>query len=115
VFYKEATELYGQKKFSEAAASFVKATDLDALDLTYALNAGLAFYEAKDFENAIRFLKVTDASHKDTLKEKALRYLALSYHASGQQPQACAQFVRLKDQYPKRMYQQEFQKYCSGK
>ena len=115
VFYKEATELYGQKKFSEAAATFVKATDLDALDLTYALNAGLAFYEAKDFENAIRYLKVTDTSHKDTLKEKALRYLALSYYASGQQPQACAQFVRLKDRYPKRMYQQEFQKYCSGK
>jgi O-antigen ligase len=114
-FYKEATELYGQKKFSEAAAIFVKATDLDALDLTYALNAGLAFYEAKDFENAIRYLKVTDTSHKDTLKEKALRYLALSYYASGQQPQACAQFLRLKDRYPKRMYQQEFQKYCSGK
>ena len=114
-FYKEATELYGQKKFSEAAATFVKATDLDALDLTYALNAGLAFYEAKDFENAIRYLKVTDTSHKDTLKEKALRYLALSYYASGQQLQACAQFVRLKDRYPKRMYQQEFQKYCSGK
>ena len=114
-FYKEATELYGQKKFSEAAATFVKATDLDALDLTYALNAGLAFYEAKDFENAIRYLKVTDTSHKDTLKEKALRYLALSYYASGQQLQACAQFVRLKDRYPKRMYQQEFQKYCSVK
>jgi O-antigen ligase len=114
-FYKEATELYGQKKFSEAAAIFVKATDLDALDLTYALNAGLAFYEAKDFENAIRYLKVTDTSHKDTLKEKALRYLALSYYASGQQPQACAQFLRLKDRYPKRMYQQEFQKYCSSK
>jgi O-antigen ligase len=114
-FYKEATELYGQKKFSEAAAIFVKATDLDALDLTYSLNAGLAFYEAKDFENAIRYLKVTDTSHKDTLKEKALRYLALSYYASGQQPQACAQFVRLKDRYPKRMYQQEFQKYCSSK
>jgi O-antigen ligase len=114
-FYKEATELYGQKKFSEAAAIFVKATDLDALDLTYSLNAGLAFYEAKDFENAIRYLKVTDTSHKDTLKEKALRYLALSYYASGQQPQACAQFLRLKDRYPKRMYQQEFQKYCSSK
>jgi len=113
--YKEASELYGQKQFNEAAAIFVKALDLDSLDLTYALNAGLSFYEAKDFENAIRYLKVTGTSHKDSHKEKALRYLALSYYASGQQPQACAQFVRLKDQFPKRMYEQEFQKYCLGK
>jgi tetratricopeptide (TPR) repeat protein len=113
--YKEASELYGQKKFEEAAATFVKALDLDSLDLTYALNAGLSFYEAKDFENAIRYLKVTGTSHKNSHKEKAMRYLALSYYASGQQPQACAQFVRLKDQFPKRMYEQEFQKYCLGK
>ncbi|MDB9836288.1 O-antigen ligase family protein [Flavobacteriaceae bacterium] len=113
--YKEATEFYGQKKFEEAAASFVKALDLDSLDLTYALNAGLSFYEAKDFENAIRYLKVTETSHKDSHREKAIRYLALSYYASGQQPQACAQFIRLKDQFPKRMYEQEFQKYCLGK
>ena len=30
---------------------FVKALDLDSLNLTYALNAGLSFYEAKDYEN----------------------------------------------------------------
>ena len=114
-FYNEATELYGQKQFNEAAATFVKALDLDSLDLTYALNAGLSFYEAKDFENAIRYLKVTGSSHKQSLKEKALRYLALSYYASGQQAKACAQFIRLKDQFPKRMYEQEFQKYCLGK
>jgi O-antigen ligase len=113
--YKEATDFYGQKQFSEAATTFVKALDLDSLDLTYALNAGLSFYEAKDFENAIRYLKVTETSHKDSHKEKALRYLALSYYASGQQSQACAQFIRLKEQYPKRMYQQEFKKYCLGK
>ena len=75
----------------------------------------LSFYESKDFENAIRYLKVTGASHKQSHKEKAMRYLALSYYASGQQPQACAQFVRLKDQFPKRMYEQEFQKYCLNK
>ena len=114
-FYNEASELYGQKQFDEAAATFVKALDLDSLDLTYALNAGLSFYEAKDFENAIRYLKVTGTSHKQSHKEKAMRYLALSYYASGQQPQACAQFVRLKDQFPKRMYEQEFQKYCLNK
>ena len=110
--YKKASELYGQKKFIEAAASFVKALDSDYLDLTYALNAGLAFYEAKDYENAIRYLKVTDASHKKPLREKALRYLALSYYSSGQQSQACAQFYNLKNKYPKRMHEQEFQKYC---
>jgi O-antigen ligase/tetratricopeptide (TPR) repeat protein len=114
-FYKEASELYGQKQFNEAAATFVKALDLDSLDLTYALNAGLSFYEAKDFENAIRYLKVTETSHKDSHKEKALRYLALSYYASGQLSQGCAQFMRLKEKYPKRMYDQEFQKYCLGK
>jgi len=113
--YELATDLYGQLKFDEAAVNFVKALDLDSLNLTYALNAGLSFYESKDFENAIRYLKVTGASHKQSHKEKAMRYLALSYYASGQQPQACAQFVRLKDQFPKRMYEQEFQKYCLNK
>jgi len=114
-FYNEASELYGQKQFNEAAATFIKALDLDSLNLTYALNAGLSFYEAKDFENAIRYLKVTGASHKDSHKEKALRYLALSYYASGQQPQGCAQFMKLKKEFPKRMYEQEFQKYCLNK
>ena len=115
VIYEEATKLYGQKKFTEAASGFVKALDLDSLDLTYALNAGLAFYEAKDYVNAIRYLKVTGTSHKDELKLKALRYLALSLYSSGQQSQACAQFYKLKQNYPKRMHEQEFQKYCLGK
>ena len=115
VLYEEASKLYGQKKFDEAAAIFLKALDLDSLDLTYSLNAGLSFYEAKDFEKAIRYLKVSANSHKESLKEKSIRYLALSYYASGQQPKACAQFLRLKEQFPKRMYSQEFQKYCLGK
>jgi len=33
-------------------------------------------------------------------------------YQAGRGPQACAVFLKLKNQYPKRMYQQEFQKYC---
>ena len=114
-FYESATELYGQMKFDEAAVDFVKALDLDSLNLTYALNAGLSFYEAKDYENAIRYLKVTGTSHKQSHKEKSMRYLALSFLELGQQSKACAQFLKLKNTYPKRMYEQEFQKYCLNK
>ena len=114
-FYESATELYGQMKFDEAAVDFVKALDLDSLNLTYALNTGLSFYEAKDYENAIRYLKVTGTSHKQSHKEKSMRYLALSFLELGQQSKACAQFLKLKNTYPKRMYEQEFQKYCLNK
>jgi tetratricopeptide (TPR) repeat protein len=113
--YKVATELYEQKKFDEAAINFVKALDLDSLYLTYALNAGLSFYESKNYENAIRYLKVAGTSHKQSHKEKSMRYLALSFLESGQQSKACSEFLNLKSIYPKRMYEQEFQKYCLGK
>ena len=114
-FYNKGSELYAERKFNQAGDAFLKALELDSLDLTFALNAGLSFYEAKDFEKAIRYLKVCALSFKENQKEKALRYLALSYYASGQQPQACAQFLKLKNTYPKRMYEQEFQKYCLNK
>ena len=114
-YYQEASDFYSERKFNESANTFLKALDLDSLDLTYALNAGLAFYEAKDFDNAIRYLKVAGTSHKDSHKEKAFRFLGLSYYLSGQQPKACAQFLKLKNNFPKRMHDQEFQKYCLGK
>jgi len=57
VSYKKENELYAEKKFNQAGEAFAKALDLDSLDLTFALNAGLAFYEAKDFEKQFAILK----------------------------------------------------------
>jgi len=51
-------------------------------------------------------------SKKESTKEKALRYKGLSLYSLGRSPEACAVFLVLRNKYPKRMYQQELQKYC---
>ena len=54
------------------------------------------------------------SSRKTALKEKALRYKGLALYKIGKSPEACAVFSKLLRSYPKRMYQQEFQKYCKN-
>ena len=41
-----------------------------------------------------------------------MRYKGLSLLLADRKGEACAIFLKLKNTYPKRMYQQEFQKYC---
>jgi O-antigen ligase len=110
--YKSGTESYNASSFDLASGQFKQAFDLDPLEYTYALNSGLALYQNNQFEEAIRYFDITQSSQKDALKEKALRYKGLALYKIGKAPEACAVFLKLMNTYPKRMYQQEFQKYC---
>ena len=110
--YKTGTESYNVLNFEIASGQFKQAFDLDPLEHTYALNSGLALYQNNLFEEAIRYFDITQSSHKDALKEKALRYKGLALYKIGKASEACAVFLKLMNTYPKRMYQQEFQKYC---
>ena len=110
----QATEAYNNKEYAKAATLFQQAFDKDPLQHTYSLNAGLGFYEAKQFDKAIQLFDLALTSKNEDTKERALRYKGLSMFAAGRGPEACAVFLRLRNKYPKRMYQQEFQKYCLG-
>ena len=111
---KEANAKFNEKNFAEAAAIFQQAFDLDPLQHNFSLNAGISHYSAGNFPEAIRYLGLAQTSKKASEIEQALRYQALSYYNAGDAPRACALFLRLMNNYPKRMYQQEFNKYCRG-
>ena len=110
----QATEAYNNKDFATAASFFQKAFDLDPLQHTYSLNAALGFYEAKQFGQAIELLDLALTSKNEDTKERALRYKGLALFAANRAPESCAVFLQLKNNYPKRMYEQEFRKYCFG-
>ena len=112
---QQASNLYNNKEFEAAATLFQQAFDKDPLQHTYSLNAGLGYYEAKQYDKALQLFDLALTSKKEDTKERALRFKGLSLYAAGRGPEACAVFLRLKNKYPKRMYQQEFQKYCLGK
>ena len=112
--YKQGIESYNAKDFSTAFDLFNQAFDLDPLEYTYALNSGLALYEDKQYPEAVGYLDRVQNSQKVNLKEKALRYKGLALYKAGSTPEACATFLKLKNTYPKRMYQQEFNKYCTN-
>ena len=113
-FNTKATASYNNKEYSKAGVLFQQAFEKDPLQHTYSLNAGLSFYEAKQYEKAIQLFDLALTSKNEDTKERALRYKGLSLFAAGRSPEACAVFLRLRNKYPKRMYQQEFQKYCLG-
>ena len=106
--------MYNAKDFNAAFDLFNQAFDLDPLEYTYALNSGLALYEDKQYPEAVSYLDRVQNSQKVNLKEKALRYKGLALYKAGSTPEACATFLKLINTYPKRMYKQEFNKYCTN-
>ena len=109
---KQATLAYNNKDFITAAKLFKSAFDKDPLQHTFSLNTGLAFYEAKEYNKAIDYFKLSVISKKNSIIEKSLRYNALALLQQNRRSEACAVFLKLKNTFPKRMYEQEFQKYC---
>ena len=107
-----ATGFYNDKEYLTAAENFSAAFEKDPLQCTYSLNAGLAYYEAKQYDIAIKYFDLSNTSKNESIKEKAMRFKGLSLLQTNRRPEACAVFLRLKNQYPKRMYRQEFTKYC---
>tara|TARA_B100000767_G_scaffold13485_2_gene13003 strand:+ start:250 stop:2574 length:2325 start_codon:yes stop_codon:yes gene_type:complete len=112
--YRQGIELYNAKDFNGAFGLFKQAFDLDPLEYTYALNSGLALYENGQYQEAVSYLNRIQSSQKENLKEKALRYKALALYKAGSFPESCATFSKLVNTYPKRMYQQEYNKYCTN-
>ena len=110
--YQEASSKYNSKEYEQAALLFKEAFDKDPLQHTYSLNTGLAYYEGRLFEKAIKYFDLAQTSKDSSIQERSLRYKGLSLYSAGRRPEACAIFLKLRNNYPKRMYQQEFQKYC---
>ena len=111
---QQATKFYNEQNYLESAKVFAQAFELDPLQHTYSLNAGISHYSAQNFDEAVRYLALAQTSKKPDEIEKAIRYQALSLYYAGDSPRACALFLKLVSQFPKRMYQQEFNKYCRG-
>ena len=111
---QQATKFYDEQNYLESAKIFAQAFELDPLQHTYSLNAGISHYSAQNFDEAVRYLALAQTSKKPDEIEKALRYQALSLYYAGNSPRACALFLKLVNKFPKRMYQQEFNKYCRG-
>ena len=111
---QKGMELYNNLNFDEAFELLNQAFDLDPLEYAYAIQTGFSLYENLKYEQAIPFFKIALNSKRREPKEKAMRYLALSLYKMGMQKEACASFSKLLNSYPKRMYRQEFNKYCSN-
>ena len=112
--YQNANKLYNERNYDEAFNLFNQAFDLDPLEFSYALNSGLSLYENAKYEEAISYFKIAQNSKKTAVKEKAMRYKGISLYKNGSQSESCATFLKLVNTYPKRMYRQEFNKYCKN-
>ncbi len=110
--YNQGVPKYESADYLAASSFFTQAFDEDPLNYSYSLNAGLAFYESKDYEKAIKYLDLTLNSKKPVEIERAYRFKALSLLYSNRRPEGCAVYLKLKNNFPKRMYEQEFQKFC---
>ena len=99
-------------QYSNAANYYIQAFDKDPLRYSIAINAAFSFYNLKDYKNAIKYFSLATQSKKQDVIEKAMRYKAISLFNFGDKKGACAEFIKLINVNPKRMYQQEFIKYC---
>ncbi len=99
-------------QYSNAANFYVQAFDKDPLRYSIAINAAFSFFNLKDYKNAIKYFSLATQSKKQDVSEKAIRYKAISLFNFGDKNAACAEFIKLLNISPKRMYQQEFNKYC---
>ena len=102
-------------QFLNAANLYAQAFDKDPLRYSISVNAAFSFYNLKDYKNAIKYFSLATQSKNPDVTEKAIRYKALSFLGLGDNKRACAEFVKLLNKFPKRMYQQEFNKYCRRK
>ena len=109
---KKGMELYNNLNFEAAFELLNQAFDLDPLEYTYAIQTGFSLYENSKYEQAIPYFKIALNSKRREPKEKAMRYLALSLYKMELEKEACVAFSKLINTYPKRMYLQEYNKYC---
>ena len=109
---REAVELYKNKSYDQAFILFKQANDLDPLDPVFPLNAGFALFESKKFESAISFFNLVIPTRHTVHSLRAMRYKALSLINLNRRDDACKLLDYLRIKGKKRMYNQEYQKYC---
>ena len=107
-----AKELFDNSEYKLAGEKYAIALDKDPLQLTYAINAGMSYFRIKDFNSSSKYFRLAKMSKNSKIAEKGSRYFALSLISLGDNTAACAEFVKLFNKFPKRMYRQEFTKYC---
>ena len=108
----KANELYNNGNYQEASVQFAEALDLDPLESGYGLNAGLSDFQAKDYKSAINYFNIVIPSKNKENSLRAMRFKALSLYNLNQKVEACKLFDDLRKRDNKRMYQQEFNKFC---
>ena len=108
----KANELYNNGNYQEASLQFAEAMDLDPLESGYGLNAGLSHFQAKDYKTAIKYFNIVIPSKNKENSLRAMRFKALSLYSLNQKVEACKVFDELRLKGKKRMYQQEFTKFC---
>ena len=111
-FAADAKDMFDKGNFLGAADLYAKAFDSDPLQYSHSVNAALTYYKIRDFNKAIKYLSLSKSSKDPAVVEKAIRFSALSFSQLGDLKQTCANFIQLLNKFPKRMYQQEFNKYC---
>ena len=111
-FAADAKDMFDKSNFLGAADLYAKAFDSDPLQYSHSLNAALTYYKIRDFNEAIKYLSLSKSSKDPAVVEKAIRFSALSFWQLGDLKQTCANFIQLLNKFPKRMYRQEFNKYC---
>ena len=109
---KSAKEFFDKSDFIRSAENYAIALEKDPLQLTYAINTGMSYYNAKKYDLSLKYFKLAKASKDVTVVEKGSRFLALALYNLGDNSVACAEFLKLLNRFPKRMYRQEFRKYC---
>ena len=108
----QAKNFFDKGSYFNAANLYVQAFDKDPLRYSISINAAFSFYNLKDYKNALKYFTFATQSKNSDVIEKGMRYKALSLLYLGESKKACAEFIKLVSKFPKRMYQQEFNKYC---
>ena len=108
----QAKTFFDEGSYSKAASLYAQAFDKDPLRYSISINAAFSYYNLKDYKNALKYFTLATQSKKSDVIEKGMRYKSLSLLYLGQSEKACAEFIKLLSKFPKRMYQQEFNKYC---
>ncbi len=109
---KSAKEFFEKSDFIRSAENYAIALEKDPLQLTYAINTAMSYYNAKNYDLSLKYFKLAMASKDVSLVEKGSRFYALALYNLGDNSASCAEFLKLLNRFPKRMYRQEFRKYC---
>ncbi len=84
----QGAQAFVKGNYTKAAQLYIKAIASDPNNYTHYENAGICYYTAKDFKNAIVYFdKATKMSSANTGKSEF--FMAMSYIASNNKPKAC--------------------------